>query len=74
MTRDEILGIIFAITGLLAFALSFTLLDADGRPILFSASLGIALVCLAFIRNKRGAIFGFAAFVVVRLLVGLMKA
>jgi hypothetical protein len=65
--KDVALGVVFSFSGLLAFALSFTLSDADGRPILFAACIALCIVCLIFATNKTGVLLGFAAFILVRL-------
>lgn len=65
--KDVALGVVFCISGLLGFCLSFSLTQSDGRPYLFALCVLICLTCLAFAENKAGVLLGFAAFLVTRL-------
>lgn len=67
-SRKEItLAVVFSFSGLLAFALSFTMLQSNGRPLLFAFCIGVCLICLFFSNNKKGVIGTFVALFVVRL-------
>ena len=59
--RDVILAAVFAGTSLLAFALSFTLMNDDGRPLLFSALVAVSMFCLWKAKSKV-ALIGTALF------------
>ena len=59
---DIALAVVFCLSGLLGFCLSFTLLASDARPVLFSACIGVCLVCLLFATNKKGVLLGFGLF------------
>lgn len=65
-TKDTILGIVFAFSGLLSFALSFTLLHDNGRPYLFCGSLALCLVCLLLAKNKKVIVLGTVGFILLR--------
>jgi drug/metabolite transporter (DMT)-like permease len=66
-TKDTILGIIFAFSGLLSFALSFTLLHDNGRPYLFCSSLALCLVCLLLADRRKIIALGSVVFIVLRI-------
>jgi hypothetical protein len=66
--KDIALGTVFVFTGLFCFALSFTLFQANGRPVLFFASLAICLGSLAFANSKKGLLLGLLLFAAVRLI------
>jgi hypothetical protein len=65
--KDVALGVIFAVSGLLGFCLSFSLLQNDGRPYLFGFCVLTCSACLALATNKAGILLGFAAFLLTRL-------
>jgi hypothetical protein len=64
--KDRVLGVVFGFSGLLCFALSFTVLNPNGRPVLFFSCLCVCLVCLAFVDNKKGVVLGFLLFLLLR--------
>jgi glucose dehydrogenase len=65
-TKDTILGVLCAFSGLLCFALSFSLLQENGRPYLFSGCLAVCLVCLLLTEKKKELVLATAAFILLR--------
>jgi hypothetical protein len=65
-TKDTILLILFGFSGLLCFALSFSLFQSDGRPYLFAGCLVFCLICLAFAEKKKELVLGTVAFISLR--------
>lgn len=66
-TKDRILNIPFGLSALVAFALSFSLFQPDGRPFEFFGCLLICAVTLAFVDRKRDMLLAAAAFILLRL-------
>lgn len=66
-TRDLVLGLLMAFSAFLAFALSFTLLQPDGRPYLFGGCLIVFFVSLLFADRKRDLFLGSLGFILIRL-------
>jgi hypothetical protein len=66
-TRDTILGLLFTFSGLLAFGLSFTLMQADGRPYLFCGCLIVCALSLLFVDKRKQIFLGTVAFILLRL-------
>jgi hypothetical protein len=54
-------------SGVLAFALSFTLLNDDGRSALFAASVVICFVCLTLTQHRAALLLAFSLFLLMRL-------
>lgn len=76
--KDTILFILFGFSGLLCFALSFSLLQENRRPYLFGGCLVVCLVCLLLAKKKKELVLGTAAFILLRvawaiLVTGLQK-
>jgi hypothetical protein len=67
-TKDQILGVIFVICALLCFGLSFTLFQANGRPVLFGGCLVTCGVCLTFADNRKGIALAFVIFLGIRVI------
>jgi hypothetical protein len=65
-TKDELLGVVFVFSSLLGFALSFTVLQSNGRPVLFTVCVLVSVLCLALANNKKGIALGFLAFLALR--------
>jgi hypothetical protein len=65
-TKDQVLGVIFVISAMLCFGLSFTLFQPNGRPFLFGGCLLICGVCLAFADNRKGIALAFVVFLGIR--------
>jgi hypothetical protein len=65
-TKDQILGLIFIVSGLLCFALSFTVFRGNGRPILFGVCLSLCLICLVLAENKKGLALALLVFLAIR--------
>ena len=65
--KDTVLLIPFAFSALLAFGLSFTLLQSDGRPYLFSGCLVLCITCLAFVDRKKDIVLGTVLFILLRI-------
>ena len=70
--KDIFLGVIVCLCGVLAFCLSFTLQQSNGRPFLFTALVAVCLVCIAFATNRKGVVLGFLAFLVLRVVWALV--
>jgi glucose dehydrogenase len=66
-TKDTILGILFTFSGLLAFGLSFTLTQSDGRPYLFCFCLAVCILSLLFTKQKKEIFWGTIVFILLRL-------
>jgi hypothetical protein len=69
-SRDFLLGMIFGISGLVLFGLSFSLFHADGRRYLFYSLLLLCMLCLIFADNREsriGFVLGALAFIAIRL-------
>jgi hypothetical protein len=64
--KDTVLLILIAFSALLAFGLSFTLLQRDGSPYLFAGSLVLCSLCLAFADRKKDIVLGTASFILLR--------
>jgi len=71
-TKDICLIAVIAPCGLLCFALSFTLLQDNGRPYLFCGSLAVFLVCLLFADKKRDILGGMVVFIMLRVVWSIM--
>lgn len=67
LRKDIAIGVVFCISGLLGFCLSFTLLENGGRPALFAVCMAVCLVCLFFASDKKGVLLGFAGFLLIRI-------
>lgn len=65
--KDTILIGVCGFSGLLCFALSFTLMQPDGRPYLFGGSLAVFIVGLLFAEKRRDILLGTIAFILLRL-------
>lgn len=65
--KDMILGVLFAFSALVAFALSFSLRQTDGRPYLFTGCIAFCVLCLLFIAKKKEIVLGALLFILVRL-------
>ena len=70
--KDVVLGTIFVISAFVAFALSFGLLQKDGRPVFFATCVAVCLICLLFATNKKGVLLSFAAFLLTRVVWALI--
>jgi len=70
--KDIVVGVVFCFSSLVAFALSFTVLEPDGRPILFTVLVVICLACFLIADNKKGVLLGGAAFLLVRVVWALL--
>lgn len=65
-TKDTILLILFGFGGLLCFALSFSLLQSDGKPYLFGGCLALCLICLLLADKKKELVLGTVGFILLR--------
>jgi len=66
--RDRLLLIPFGASALLAFALSFTVTQPDGRPYLFCGCLALCVVCLALAKERKAMVGGTVLFIALRLI------
>ena len=66
-TKDTILLMLCGFSGLLGFALSFTLMQPDGRPYLFCCCVAIFVLSLLFAERKKEIALGTLAFILLRL-------
>ena len=66
------LGAVFIASSFLVLALSFTLSDSDGRPILFSVALAVSLVCLWQAHHRLALVVAFVAMLALRILWGFI--
>ena len=66
-TKDTILCVPIGFSGLLGFALSFSLFQPEGRPYLFGACLIVCVVSLLFADKKKDLFLGSLAFILLRL-------
>jgi len=71
-TKDQVLGVVFVVSGLLGFGLSFTMLQANGRPVLFGVCVAICVACLGFSQNKKGIGLAFIGFLAIRMIWALI--
>lgn len=65
-TKDTFLCVPLCFSAILAFALSFSLLQADGRPYVFVGCLIIYGVCLLFVDKKKELFLGSLVFILIR--------
>ena len=65
--KGMVLGVLFGFSALLGFALSFTLLQPDGRPYLFTGCIVLFVLCLLFIDKKKEIALGAVLFILLRL-------
>lgn len=70
--KDTILLGLCGFSGLLCFALSFTLMQPDGRPYLFGGSLAVFVVGLLFAEKRKDIFLGTIAFILLRLVWGAL--
>jgi hypothetical protein len=68
--KDMILCIPICFSSLLAFALSFTLFQPEGRPYLFCGCVIVYVVSLLFVEKKRDVFLGSIIFILLRLVWG----
>ena len=73
-TKDLILGIAFAFSSLLAFALTFSLFRSDGRPVLFGTCVLICAICLLVIERKKEIVLASVLFIAIRVVWSLSIA
>ena len=66
--KDHILLVIMGFSGLLGFALSFTVLQADGRPYLFCGCLVVYLTCTFFATERRALVLATLGVIALRLI------
>ena len=66
--KDQVLGIVFVVSALLCFGLSFTLFQPNGRPFLFISCFLFCLICLTLSENKKGIGLAFVGFLAIRML------
>ena len=66
-TKDRVLCIPFGLSALLAFALSFSLFQPEGRPYLFLGCLVLCTATFMFIEKKRDVALASVLFILLRL-------
>jgi len=66
--KDHILLIIMGASALLGFALSFSLLQPNGRPYLFSGCVAVYLTCIVFATKRRALVLGTLVFIAIRVI------
>jgi len=67
-TKDTFLLILSGFSGLLGFALSFSLFQPEGRPYLFMTCALLCLACLAFAEKKKEIALGTLGFILLRVI------
>jgi hypothetical protein len=65
--KDTILMVPCALSGLLGFALSFSLLQPDGKPYLFIGCVVVLLVSLLLADKRKELTLGVGCFIALRL-------
>jgi hypothetical protein len=71
--RDVFLAVPFGLAGLLCFALSFTLKQPDGRPVLFAVLLIVCLACLWLSKNRLALAAALVIFISIRVAWALLS-
>jgi hypothetical protein len=66
--KDHFLLVIMGFSALLAFALSFSLWEPDGRPYLFCGCIAVYLICILIATQRKALALGTLAFVGLRLI------
>ena len=66
--KDRFLGVPFGFSALVAFAVSFSLFQPDGRPYVFFSCTAICAVTFMFIEKKKEVALATVIFIALRLL------
>jgi len=73
-TKDTIFGILFGFSALLGFALSFSVLQPNGRPFVFCGCLFICAICILIVDKKKEVVLGSLLFIALRVVWSLSVA